>query len=621
MVAARLSTRTCPLATPRLIATLGLFALSASFFCVIIGYLLLHRADDRLAVERRVQLVGAIEDVRASGTDISELDPQFLHGLERMIGLKDLRYEAELSAGGREMQPALDREGRILGWFTWERDGAMIQALAKLWPLLTVSVIGLVGFAGLALWQVRRAMRDLAASEQWAWQLAHEDVLTGLPNHRRMIDLMDAAIAVRAPGEVVSLALIDIDGLNEVNAAHGHHIGDALLADFAERLRLVAPHSVGRIGDDEFALMLTTSDSRDALHVFAEMARTLTRPFWLGEQSVQIGATIGISHALRDSAGRDDLMRRADLALRAAKRKNRGGMLEFKPALDAEFSERRFIERELRHALADKAFDLHYQPIVTADGTRITGVEALLRWNHPARGDIPPAVFVPVAEQTGLMGKLGEFVLRRALADAKRWPMLSISVNVSPLQMRDPGFVNLVAAVLRETRITPGRVVLEMTEGVLIENPDEARRRLDALHALGVRLALDDFGTGYSSLSYLRRYRFDMLKIDQGFVQALGRTNEAEAIIKAIVALGRALDLSILAEGVETEEQRVLLRLAGCDEMQGYLFARPGPRESIDRMLARNDMPGASPPAKRDIAMRARSRAADRHEAVRHNAA
>ena len=287
---------------------------------------------------------------------------------------------------------------------------------------------------------------------------------------------------------------------------------------------------------------------------------------------------------------RDELLRRADLALRAAKRKNRGGMLEFRPAIDAEFSERRFIERELRRALAGESLDVHYQPIVKADGTGITGVEALLRWTHPERGAIAPAVFVPVAEQTGLMDKLGKFVLRRALTDAKRWPALSISVNLSPVQVRNPALIHFVAALLTETRITPARVVLEMTESVLIDNPDEAKRRLDALHAIGVRLALDDFGTGYSSLTYLQRFRFDMLKIDQGFVQQLGQARGGEAIIHAIVALGRALGLRIQAEGVETEQQRVLLRLAGCEDMQGYLFAKPGPREMIDRLLAETDM-------------------------------
>jgi EAL domain-containing protein (putative c-di-GMP-specific phosphodiesterase class I) len=210
----------------------------------------------------------------------------------------------------------------------------------------------------------------------------------------------------------------------------------------------------------------------------------------------------------------------------------------------------------------------------------------LLRWNHPTRGAIPPARFIPIAEQAGMMDQLGEFVLRRALCDAARWPNLYIAVNLSPMQVRDRKFVDLVAAVLAESKVPASRLVLEVTEGVLIDNPQTAKARLDDLRALGLKLALDDFGSGYSSLTYLQRLPFDKLKVDRGFVAALDHSANAGVIIQAVIALGRALNLSILVEGIETEEQRALVRLAGCDEMQGYLFARPAPREEIDRMWA-----------------------------------
>jgi EAL domain-containing protein (putative c-di-GMP-specific phosphodiesterase class I) len=238
---------------------------------------------------------------------------------------------------------------------------------------------------------------------------------------------------------------------------------------------------------------------------------------------------------------------------------------------------------------------VHYQPIVSADGARIVGAEALLRWTHPVRGAIPPTQFVAVAEQSGLMGRLGEFVLRRALSDAKRWPGLYMAVNLSPVQVRDPALVETMADLLAEHGLPASRLMLEVTEGVLIDNPDEAKARLGALQGLGVRLALDDFGTGYSSLTYLQRFNFDKLKIDRGFVEPLGRSADSNALVQAIVALGRALDLTLLAEGVETEEQRVLLRLAGCEEMQGYLFARPGPREALDRLIAESAAASARP--------------------------
>jgi EAL domain-containing protein (putative c-di-GMP-specific phosphodiesterase class I) len=279
-------------------------------------------------------------------------------------------------------------------------------------------------------------------------------------------------------------------------------------------------------------------------------------------------------------------MRCADLALRAAKKKQRGGIAYFEPAMEVEFEDRRFLEKELRRALDEKALEVHYQPIVSADGIRIVGAEALLRWTHLQRGAIPPTQFVAVAEQSGLMARLGEFVLRRAIADARRWPGIYMAVNLSPVQVRDPALVELVSDALARNGVAPSRLMLEVTEGVLIDNPDEAKARLDALKALGIRLALDDFGTGYSSLTYLQYFNFDKLKIDRGFVTPLGRGGGSNALVQAIVALGRALDLTLLAEGVETEEQRVLLRLAGCEEMQGFLFAHPGPREALDLLLA-----------------------------------
>jgi EAL domain-containing protein (putative c-di-GMP-specific phosphodiesterase class I) len=248
--------------------------------------------------------------------------------------------------------------------------------------------------------------------------------------------------------------------------------------------------------------------------------------------------------------------------------------------------EQQFLRRELARALKTQTFEVHYQPIVAAAGARINGVEALLRWTHPERGAISPAVFVPVAEQMGVMDELGAFVLNRALDDAKAWPDIYVSVNLSPLQVRDRKIVDVVRNALASSGIAPSRLVLEITEGVLIDNPQEMLKRIEELRSLGVRIALDDFGSGYSSLGYLQRFAFDKLKIDRSFVSALGRSPNAAVIIQAIVALGRALEVTIVVEGVETEEQRVLLRLAGCDEMQGFLFARPAPAATIARLTA-----------------------------------
>jgi diguanylate cyclase (GGDEF)-like protein len=583
------------LATPRLVAVLGLFVLSATFFCAIVGYALVRQADERQGIERRAALLGAIEDIRNAGADFHALDPRHIRNIERTAGLKDLRFETEPESkqefksetGEREIQSVLDRQGRILGWFSWQPDPSMSNALSELRPLLVLTALFLVGFAGVALWQVRRAVGDLSQSERLAWTLAHEDMLTGLPNHRKMIERIDAQLAARSPGEVVTLAFIDLDGLKDINDALGHRIGDELLIALAARLKDLLPSRAqcGRFDGDEFAVMTIAPDAAIAHAAIDAISGALVRPFWINDQVVQVGVTTGLAHAPRDAQTRDELIRRADLALRAGKRKQRGGVLGFERSMDAEFDNRRFLERELKRALTDNALMVHYQPIVSADGARIVGAEALLRWDHPVRGAIPPAEFVPVAEYAGLMKPLGEFVLRQALKDARRWPGLYISVNLSPVQVRDPAMVALVAQVMAENDLPASRVLLEVTEGILIDNPEEAKARLDALHALGVRIALDDFGTGYSSLSYLQRFRFDKLKIDRGFVEPLGRDPNSQAMVQAIVALGRALGLGLLAEGVETEEQRVLLRLAGCEEMQGFLFARPGPREALDRLL------------------------------------
>jgi EAL domain-containing protein (putative c-di-GMP-specific phosphodiesterase class I) len=277
----------------------------------------------------------------------------------------------------------------------------------------------------------------------------------------------------------------------------------------------------------------------------------------------------------------------------------------FNVSIDTVSTDQKFIHRELPRALSANELDLYYQPIVASHGGRMVGVEALLRWNHATRGTIAPATFIPVAEQMGLMDTIGAFVLRRALDEAKRWPDdLYVAVNLSPLQVRDRTIVDLVRSALEESTVAPSRLVLEITEGVLIDNPDEMVKRIKDLHDLGVRVALDDFGSGYSNLGYLQRFPLDKLKIDKSFVAALGHSSNGGVIIQAIVALGRALGLTVLVEGVETEHQRVLLRLAGCDEMQGFLFAKPAPAKAIDRLLVQAKK-GGKPLAASDEALTA----------------
>jgi diguanylate cyclase (GGDEF)-like protein len=572
----------------RLVAPFALLVLSATFFCAVVISVVAHQADERNESERRAALQRAIDDIRSTGSPT--LDPGRIRALEQTWGLKDLRFETDPALDGREVQSVIDGNGRIVGWFSWQPDRPLTQALLRLGPLVAAIGLALVAFAGVAIWLVRRSTRELAASEQRAWKLANEDPLTGLPNRRKILELADEALRRRKSNEVVTFAFLGLEGFKDVNDTLGHLGGDQLLGEVATRLREAFPQSaVGRFGGAEFAIVMKGLD-RDAAILVAEHAvAEVAKPYSI-DQMVQIGAGVGLAVAPRDGRDRDELTRRADLALRAARRHS-GLVVAFEPVIETEFNERRFLERELHRALTAQALDVHYQPIVTADGTRIVGVEALARWTDASRGVIPPSVFVPVAEQTGLMGELGEFVLRRALADAVHWPELSIAVNLSPMQVRDRGLLSLVSSLLQDAQIAPERLVLEVTEGVLIDDPDDAKAQLGALRALGVQIALDDFGTGYSSLSYLRQFPIDKLKIDRSFVEPLGRSPESRVMVQAMVGLGRALGHTVVAEGVESELQRVLLRMAGCSEMQGHLFARPGPREAIARLVEKMRQP------------------------------
>jgi diguanylate cyclase (GGDEF)-like protein len=570
----------------RLIAPLAVLVIAAIIVCTGLAYVLARQADDYLDAHHRQALAGAVEALQAVSPDLARVEPKLIRVLERASGLKELRFETEPVGGEREVQPMLDGKGRIVGWFSWEPERPATAMMNRLLPLAGSIALGLAGFAALVMWQLGRLGFALARSEQHVQKLEYQDGLTGLPNHNRFFELFDQAIAARRGEEILAFAVLDLDGFDEVNDALGYAGGDEVLAEIGKRLALSLPRGavIGRLGSDEFALLISGTDPQGAIAAADAVRQSIVRPFWIN-QVVQLGVSIGLAVAPRDGAIRDELTRRADLALRTAKRRGRGTVVAFAADMEAEFQERRFIKREVSRALAAEGFDVHYQPIVKADGGAIVGVEALLRWNHPTRGLVPPSVFVPVAEEAGVMDRLGEFALRRAIADATRWPDLYVSVNLSPVQVRDRGFIDLVSQVLKETGFEPARLVLEMTETVLIENPDETAARLQDLRALGVRLALDDFGSGYSSLSYLQKLPFDKLKVDRSFVTALDQSANGGVIIQAIVTLGRALGMAVVIEGVETEEQRVLLRLAGCNEMQGYLFARPAAREAIDRLV------------------------------------
>ena len=570
------------------VSTILLLVLAfAVLACAAAGLYFTQLNDSRLAAARHAALQTALGELHAVFGDVEHFDAGRLSLIARRADLDDLRFDADLTANaGREVQSLHDSSGRIVGWFSWLPDRAFVGAMDWLWGVAAAIGVVLVLAAALAARATRRLTASLARSVDAVRRLTTQDPVTGLPNRRVVLERSEQMMATRR-SRFAAFALLDVDGFHDINDTLGRAGGDIMLRNIAERLKSALPPgaSLGRFEDDEFAVILAGDDPRLAATLADRLAVAFASPIFL-DQTWQISAGIGIAQVPDDGTTADELWRHAVLALRAAKRSGRGSVRRFVPQIQQQHSERHFFLRELDTAAAQKAFDVEYQPIVAAEGGGIVGVEALLRWNHPTRGAIAPSFFIPLAEESGLMNRLGEIVLWRALADGVRWPGLFVAVNLSPLQMRSRDLIEVVSAVLAETGIEPARVVLEVTEGVLVDNPQETGAKLEALRKLGVGTALDDFGTGYSSLSYLQRFPFDRLKIDRAFVAALGTTGNTGAIIQSIVTLGHALGMKVLAEGVETDEQRVLLRLAGCDEMQGYLFAAPAPAAAIDRLLA-----------------------------------
>jgi len=428
-------------------------------------------------------------------------------------------------------------------------------------------------------------------SEQEITRLARFDSLTGLPNRAMMRQTLDEALRnATSRQKGCTLFLIDLDRFKNVNDTLGHPIGDALLRQVADRLKSVMGQhgQVGRLGGDEFQAVLPGTVD---IGLIESLARTLieqvSRLYMIEGHKVTIGASVGIAIGDPGRTGADALVRNADLALYAAKDAGRGKHCFYQPSMHSEAAERQILENDLRQAIERDELSVAYQPIVRAAGEEICGFEALVRWTHPTRGKISPDKFIPLAEEAGLIGPIGEWVLRTALEEAAQWPdHVRVAVNLSPLQFNDPAIVRVVAEHLRETGVRPERLELEITEGVFLADGDSTDETFAGLKKIGVRLALDDFGTGYSSLGYLKKAPFDKIKIDQSFVRgAASAANRNAAIIRAIVTLADTLGMDTCAEGVETHDDLQLIRELGVSMVQGYIFGRPESSE-IARELA-----------------------------------
>ncbi|QDW38092.1 EAL domain-containing protein [Bradyrhizobium sp. KBS0727] len=419
--------------------------------------------------------------------------------------------------------------------------------------------------------------------------LAHYDALTDLPNRVLFRERLEQALKAVLPGEQLAVLYIDIDEFKGVNDALGHPIGDELLMGVAGRLRgcLKASDLAARLGGDEFAVIQTAIKSQsEATQLVDKIHSAIRQPFECTGHLITTDASIGVALAPGDGIDLDQLLRNADLALYGAKGDGRRTYRFFEVGMDARAKARRCLELELRQAISDGSLEAWYQPVLNLEDNRVSSCEALLRWRHPERGMISPAEFIPIAEETGLINQLGHWVLNTACAEAANWPdEVRVAVNVSPIQFRSQSLALNVAAALAASGLSAGRLELEITEAVLIRDDEAALEVLHQLRKLGVRIALDDFGTGYSSLSYLQRFPFDKIKIDRSFIRDLAGAGASSSIVQAVVNIAAASDMTTTAEGVETEQQRNLLHILGCTEMQGFLFSPAIPAVEIRRLL------------------------------------
>ena len=424
-----------------------------------------------------------------------------------------------------------------------------------------------------------RMSAGIVEREHRITHLAFHDTLTSLPNRTYFCQQLESELQRSLKrGQRTTLLCLDLDGFKGINDSLGHPIGDALLRQMGDILsRITSDAVVARLGGDEFAIILADHDDVDRPRALAQaILDEMRSPLLVDGHQIATGASIGIAISPNDGADSDALLKNADLALYRAKQDGRGVFRFFEPALDAAARKRRALELDLREAIQSGQFRLNFQPIFDLKRDRIGGFEALLRWEHPTRGNVPPIEFISVAEETGLIIAIGDWVMQEACRQATAWPAhVRVAVNVSPLQFRNSGFPNVIFQALSHSGLSPDRLEIEITESVFLDGETTVVTLLHKLRAMGVRIALDDFGTGYSSLSYLRSFPFDKIKIDKSFVDAVAEDRSAAAIVRAIVDLATALHMETTAEGVEDRDQLSELRGQGCSSIQGYLFSRP----------------------------------------------
>ncbi|AHJ74055.1 putative bifunctional diguanylate cyclase/phosphodiesterase [Kosakonia sacchari] len=509
------------------------------------------------------------------------LNAKILSDLGNTFQIDDLRLQARNAAVASI--PLRGSAGETLGYLSWtphlpgaeaaQAAAANIRQIAALAAGLILLFIALSS-AGLY---------KLARGEKLARKIALTDWLSRLPNRRALIEHLDNLSAMGDP-EMISVVFIDLDGFKDVNDIYGHDVGDRLIVTIADTLRQKVPTGgmLARMGGDEFAMTLSGPWSLEKADDFAHnVLRYLETPVRIGKRTIHIGASIGVASGTLLECSSSELFRRADIAMYHSKITGKARMTHYDAELNSARERQLIIENDIRDGLERDEFDVWYQPIVDAQSQMMIGVEALARWPRRPDGELRPDDFIPVAETSGLIYALGQFVLRRACSDLQQLNHLKLSVNISPAQFRDPEFEDKVARVLETCLFPAHRLQLEVTETYVLENPERARSAIANLKALGTAVALDDFGTGYSSIGYLRRFNFDTIKIDKSLAGLVDDDEQASALVSGTIRIASALGMQVVAEGVENEKQMKLLRLAGCDQLQGYYFSEPMPLKEI----------------------------------------
>ncbi|MCF8504080.1 MAG: bifunctional diguanylate cyclase/phosphodiesterase [Caulobacter sp.] len=519
------------------------------------------------------------------------LGQPFLKMFGERFMLRDLHVHGDDSRSDKRQAhiPLRTHSGDYVATLDWQPQTPGRTMLDQIGgPVLII--VALLSLAALTLYRRASGMaQSLVASEARATHLAYFDPLTGLPNRARFQERLDHALdhLRRDHQATVAVHSIDLDRFKEINDLHGHQVGDQLIKLAARRLAAVcrSTDTFARFGADEFAIVQANATAAQAAALADRLIEAMTAPFYLETNRSFIGCSIGITMVTDGDVDPGEAIRQADMALTRARADGGSRFCFFEIEMDAAVKTRRSLEIDLREALAAGSLDMAYQPQVNHRGV-MTGVEALVRWRHPVRGPISPAFFVPIAEECGLISELGLFTIARAFQDSRRWKGLKVAINVSAIQLRTPGFVTAVSTLVSRLRVDPRRFELEITEGLLVGDDPETHDTLKRLRDLGFSLALDDFGTGYSSLSYLKRFPISKIKIDRSFIASLGIDEEADAVVGAIIRLARALKLNVIAEGVETSDQRDRLAAAGCSEIQGYLFSKPVSAADIEALRA-----------------------------------